>query len=147
MRWCIPTVSLVAACSLPGDTEHISLVLREGSGCSAPAYEEVEVVSVELLGDDGHLCSLAKRCLFAVGGLGGTDDLAALLAEAKAPLIDEEATGATTIAIFGHARSCWQTDDLRVSGFGSLADVEGGQLELQLDCPGTFMEPEIPFCQ
>lgn len=142
----MPTISLIAACALPGETEHISLVLREGEGCGPPAYEEVEVVSVELLGDDGYLCSLAKRCIFAVGGLSDQDDLAALLAEAQAPLIDEEATGATTVAVFGHAQSCWQTDDLRVSGFGSLAEVRGGRLELQLDCPGTFMEPEIPFC-
>lgn len=135
----------VTGCSSP---EHqIDLALEDADAtCTAEQLGPVRVISVELLGkSNGALCSLGKRCVFDVGTIASMDDVIGLLAEANQPLVDVEDEDAHTVAIFGHAESCWGADDLAMCGYADLAEVQGGVLEMALGC-GACEPAEIPFC-
>jgi hypothetical protein len=140
-------VAGLAGCSAP---EHqVALDIQpssDGPACTATELGAVRVLSVELLGiADGQPCSLGKRCVFDVGALEGVDDVAALLAAANQPLVDVTDDDAHTVAIIGHAESCWGTGDHVMCGYADLGEVQDGVLAVPMKCMAC-PDDEILFC-
>jgi hypothetical protein len=147
---CVAAAASAAAlggCSAPEHRVELAIELSsDGPACTATDLDTVRVVSVELLGKaDGQPCSLGKRCVFDVGTLEDVDDLTALLAQANQPLVDVTDDDAHTVAILGHAESCWGTDDHVMCGYADLAEVQDGVLAVSMGCTACPTD-EIVFC-
>lgn len=139
--------AVLGGCSAPEHRVELAIELSsDGPACTATELDAVRVISVELLGiADGQPCSLGKRCVFDVGTLDNVDDLAALLAEANQPLVDVADDDAHTVAILGHAESCWGTDDHVMCGYADLAEVQDGVLAVPMSCTAC-PDDDIVFC-
>jgi hypothetical protein len=134
-------------CSTPEHQVELAIGLAsDGPACTATELDAVRVISVELLGfADGQPCSLGKRCVFDVGTLEDVGDVTALLAQANQPLVDVTDEDAHTVAILGHAESCWGTDDHVMCGYADLGEVQDGVLAVAMRCTAC-PDDDIVFC-
>lgn len=137
----------LAGCSASEHRVALEIVSSsDGPACTATELGEVRVLSVELLGiANGQPCSLGKRCVFDVGVLDDMDDVVALLAAANQPLVDVTDGDAHTVAIIGHAESCWGVADHVMCGYADLAEVDDGVLAVPVSCTAC-PDDEILFC-
>jgi hypothetical protein len=127
-------------------TTRVELAIAAGT-CEAADLSAVSVISVELLGinDQGRPCALGKRCLFGADAPDSVDDVIRLLQEARQPLLDVSDPDAHTVALIGHATSCWSTSDHVMCGYADLAELTDGVLPMELQCGGC-PDDEIVFC-
>jgi hypothetical protein len=137
----------LTGCSAPEHRVALHIELAsDGPACTATELGAVRVLSVELLGiANGQPCSLGKRCVFDVGTLEDVDDVAALLAAANQPLVDVADDDAHTVAVIGHAESCWGTADHVMCGYADLAEVQDGALAVPVSCTAC-PDDAILFC-
>lgn len=111
------------------------------SGTCAP--QGVRIIAVELWGiDSGQPCALARRCLFDVD-IATIADVESALSEVNQPLIDVDDDDAHTVAIVGHSRDCFASDDHGFCGQADLRDVVDGTLPVVVSCESC---PSVAFC-
>lgn len=149
-------LALVACVACEASALEVHLELR--GECDAAALAEVEVVTVEIYGNDAtqNLCTLGRECIFVDAAPTSVDDLADVLSDANQPLVDAELAGAQYIHVVGRG-SCFDlpdpvTDLLPVPpacGANNIDEADGDTLALTMQCDPADPCPaqEIPLCR
>jgi hypothetical protein len=131
--WRIVIAASLIGCQTP--TSDVT-VLVSGT-CQRAQLADVEVLSVELFGvdDEGGECALARRCAYEAGPFESIEDVADALGALPQPVLDVTDPDAHTLAVFGHASSCFADEEPPlVCGFADLADAGDGTVEVRLHC-------------
>jgi len=146
----------LACIACEGSALEVHLDLR--GECDAAALAGVEVVTVEIYGNDAtqNLCTLGRECVFIDVAPTSVEELADVLSAANQPLVDAELAGAQYIHVVGRG-SCFDlpdpvTDLLPVPpacGANNIDEIDGDTLALTMQCDAADPCPaqEIPLCR
>jgi hypothetical protein len=144
---------LLVAAACAADTEELALLLEDDVGCTADLLRPIEILSIEVYGNDEEIgmCALSRRCLFNVdqpAALASLADIEDALSEANQPLVDIEAAGANYLKIVGrtNASGCWSGMDHPACGEADLNDAVDGELPLTIRCDEPCIEEDVPLC-
>jgi hypothetical protein len=135
---------LIAGCSA---TAEVVLVLEDEDGdCDQEALAGLTWLSVEVWGVVGQQnCVLKQRCVRLPGAPGSLEDLADALRAQVPPLVDVDSGAAERVVLHGHTDFCLSSDDVALCGLADLANVDRGELVIELDC-GLCQETGPELC-
>lgn len=152
----LPLLVLFATTACEASALEVHLELQ--GECDATALATVEVVTVEIYGNDAtqNLCTLGRECIFVDTPPTSVDDVADVLSDASQPLVDADLEGAQYIHVVARG-SCFELPDpvtglLPVPpacGANNIDEVDGDTLALTMQCDAADPCPaqEIPLCR